>query len=697
MAKKAKQENAKLRQWQERYRRSEQAYSAELARMDEREDYYFGRAEVKTLEGRRKKTVHCRNVVAENIEAQVSTSIPQPKVTALRQEDEWRAELIERLLRAELDRLPMERLNDLDERTTPIQGGDGFHVEWENHQRSHLTTGEVVVQLRHPKQMIPQEGVTEIEEMDYFFLRVPQTRRFIERKYGVVLESQGEELPEIRGSGGETEAEEMVTQLVAYERGEGGGINRYSWVDDTELEDLQDYQARRLKRCGQCGRLEPIDGERIVLYGEETDRQAAQAAMEAALAEAAMSGTGAAEAGAPIGAETPERQRDRVWHSGDPCPYCGADKWTEGPEEWEEIYVPMETARGTVIPGATQQLDGQGRYYQEPTKLPMYKPDVYPVVLRKNVSAFGRFLGESDVDKIRDQQNTISIMEDKILRRFCKAGTRISLPNDPGVRMDENDQEVIYVPDAAKLNMIKTFDFTGDLSQELVYLAQVYEESRQAIGITDSFQGRADSTATSGKAKQFSAAQAAGRLESKRAMKEAVYAEIFERIFKLHLAYDDEPRQIPYTDKEGRRQYQEFNRYDFLEKDAAGNYWWNDRFLFSCDTSAPLANNREKLWEETVQFFSAGAFGDPGSVETRILLWTKLELLHYPGAGETRAWLEEQLQRQQEAQLQQMQMQQAAMRQQTMQQAAQSADGQQIVEQARQDALADALGAVEKG
>ena len=62
--------------------------------------------------------------------------------------------------------------------------------------------------------------------------------------------------------------------------------------------------------------------------------------------------------------------------------------------------------------------------------------------------------------------------------------------------------------------LIGCYDFKGDLQYELLYLANVYEEARQILGITDSFQGRQDSTATSGKAKEFSAAQAAGRLEN---------------------------------------------------------------------------------------------------------------------------------------------------------------------------------------
>ena len=54
-----------------------------------------------------------------------------------------------------------------------------------------------------------------------------------------------------------------------------------------------------------------------------------------------------------------------------------------------------------------------------------------------------------------------------------------------------------------------------------------------------------------------------------------------------------------------------------------------------------------------------GAFGDPASLQTLVLFWTKMEMLHYPGAGETKSYLEEELRRQ--AQMQQAQMQQAQM------------------------------------
>ena len=159
----------------------------------------------------------------------------------------------------------------------------------------------------------------------------------------------------------------------------------------------------------------------------------------------------------------------------------------------------------------------------------------------------------------------------------------------------------------------------------------------------------------------------------------------------------------------GEPEYKEFNRYDFLEQDEAGDWHWIDDFLFSCDTSAPLASNREAMWQETRMNLQTGAFGDPTSLQTLILFWTKMEMLHYPGASETRAYLEEELQRQMmqqrmQAQMQQMQMQAMARQRQTqaagqaVQQVQQDGGGggvdaataQAVIQQAQQDAARDA-------
>lgn len=543
-----KTDMGKLALWKERLERAQAAFEGEYAKMDRREATYRGASALRPMVpgDELTRTPHVRNVAAELIEAQVDTAIPQPRVTARRKADERLAQIIEDMLRGELDRLPMEVINDIQERTAPIQGAAFYLVEWDNTRRSHGTVGEVAVTPLHPRQVLPQEGVfTSIEDMDYIFLKLPQTREYLRRRYDVKLEEVRESEPEVRGAEDGTDSD-MVTQYVVYFRNEEGGIGRFSWVDETVLEDMEDYQARR------------VDGE-------------------------------------------------------------------------------VQTHEEVFLPG------------MPPVRVPYYKPDIYPVIMQRNVSVFGQLLGDSDIDKIADQQNTINRLESKIIDKLMKAGSYITLPDEASIRFDAEDMKVIRPGSAAAKAMIDVYDLHGDIQPDLAYMREVYEEARQMIGITDSFQGRRDSTAMSGVAKQFAAAQSAGRLESKRVMKNAAYAELFEAIFRFRLAYADEPRPVTGQDADGEPRYEVFSRYDFLQRDSAGQWYWNDRFFFSCDAATPLANNREAMWQETRLNLQSGAFGDPTALETLLLFWGKMELLHYPGAGKTKAYLSERMRERREA------------------------------------------------
>ncbi len=619
----------RLEMWKERLARAMTAYESERAKMDEREALYRGKKEIKSItrNGRKLKAPHVRNICAELIEAQVDSGIPSPKVTAKRKQDVEKAKLIEDMLRNEMDRLPFEEMNDMMSRTVPIQGGGAFLVEWDHTARTHSTVGELSISTLHPKQIIPQDGIyTGIEDMDYVFILIPQTKEYIKRKYKVVVVNESESEPDIKGADAESEADDLVTQNIAYYRNENGGIGIYSWVNETELEDLEDYQAR-IREDGE-GKKTAID--------------------------------------------------------------------------FEEIHTPM-TANGIHIPGAApvvRTVDGEfdemgnplTETLLEPTKIPYYKPDIYPVLMQKNVSVFGQFLGDSDIDKIADQQNTINRVEKKIIDKLLLGGSYLSLPDSTSIKADEDDMKIIRLGTAADASLIGVYDVEGEIGQGMAYLAQVYEEGRQIIGVTDSFQGRADTTATSGKAKEFAAAQTAGRLESKRTMKNAAYAALFETMFKFRLAYTDEPFSVRREDVHGNVEYTEFNRYDFLEKDEAGEYWWNDQFLFSVDASSALASNREAMWQETRMNLTSGAFGNPQDIATLLLFWAKMETLHYPGASETKRYLEEQ-QRKQEMQRQMaMQMQQAqAAQAQSMERENEPSDVRAVMEKAKADAARDAV------
>ena len=611
----------RLRKWQTWMERNEADWEAERVRMDKREQLYLGNRTLKPLtdndrkkDGSYRKTSHVWNIIAENIESMIDSTIPAPKVTARREKDAHLAQVIEAMLKNELDRLPMEELNDMQERTVPIQGGGLFLVEWDNNQRTSHTIGETLVSVQHPKKFIPQSGVfTGLDDMDAFGMKLAQTKGFIKKRYGMDVSDEREEDPSLRGAGGVSTAEDMVTQYVVYYRNGNGGIGMFSWVGDTVLVDLEDYQARRLRHCVKCGTPEPVDLEVLDL---------------------------------PTWDGTPPNEGHRAKPG--VCPNCGCKVFEEQQEKTEMLLLPAPD--GYIPTGGedvVMESDEMGNpMYYTMQEVPIYKPDVFPLVLQKNVSVFGKLLGDSDVDKIEDQQNTVNRMEQKIIERLVRAGSVITKPATTHMPTSSDDSQEWVLSNAAEKQMIDVYTFSGNLEYEMAYLSQVYEEARRVLGITDSYQGRKDTTATSGKAKEFSAAQAAGRMESKRVMKNAAYARLFEILFKFKLAYCDEPRDIVRIGADGENIYDQFNRLDFLERDEDGNWHWIDDFLFSTDTAATLSQNRQAMWQETTSNLQSGAFGDPTQLQTLILYWSKMERLGYPDAGSTRKYLEEQLEQQ---------------------------------------------------
>lgn len=602
-----KQDRKKLEHWQTQVAAAKAAWQDERDRMDRRELQYSGDRELRKIidKDNVEESQHVWNITAENIESIIDSNIPKPKVTPRREKDQRLAKVIEHMVANELDRLRMEEINDMQERTCPIQGGTLFLVEWDNAESGADRRGEVQISAIHPKMLIPQPGIYGgIEDMDYVCLMVPDTKANVKRTYGVDVKHEAESDPAVKSTDVNARSEEdLVTRYVVYYRN-GDAIGKFHYVGDTVLEDLDDYQARRMRRCAQCGALE--NTESLILDRPTEDGSFPEDAK-------------------------PERKAEKGV-----CPYCGSTKWEDGNEEYFEIMVPVEIA-GETVGGYEPKMDEFGNVVAMATeRVPYYNPKVYPVILQKNVSVFGKLLGDSDVDKIEDQQNTVNRLEQKIIHRLLMSGTRASLPPDSKITVTPEEGKEWRLESLDHKNYLGVYDFSGDISQLMLYMNQAYQESRNILGITDSYQGRQDTTATSGKAKEFSAQQSAGRMESKRVLKNAAYAKLFEMIFKLKLAYCDEPRPVFYKDEEGMEQYEEFNKLDFLERGPDGDWRWNTDFLFSVDDSGGLAGNRSAMWREITSQLQAGAMGDPGSIDTLIDYWTIMEELHYPSAGKMR-------------------------------------------------------------
>ena len=522
-----------------------------------------------------------RNIVYELIEAQVDNSIPLPKVTATKEFRTEGARKIENKLRCELDRLPFEYMNDTQERVCPTQGGSLFWVEWDNFKRTHTTVGELSVKLLHPKQFIPQPSIFEIEEMDYMFVLVTQTKSYIKHRFNVDIDKESE-TEDNANTFDKVTSDDKVTQIICYFRNDKGGIGKFSWVNDTVLEDFEDYQERKQKICKLCG----------------SDV------------------------------------------SGDKCDACGSKKTEMVRRDYEVLQFDITLSNGKTIPRGT--------------KIKHYTPNVYPIVVRRNVSAFGSFLGKSDVEVIKDQQDNIKKLNSTILEKVLTGGSFFTVPKGAKIRTNDENLKVLELNDPADKSLIDVFTIQPDISKDMSMMSLEYEIARQELGITDSFQGRKDPTATSGKAKEFSAAQSAGRLESKRTMKSACYGVLYEVMAKFLIAFCDEPRDIITEDNDGNPLFEEFSKYDFLELDEAGEYYFNTDYLFSTDVSATLANNREAMWQEMRMNLTQGAFGDPADPNTLLFFWQIMESLHYPGAGKMKKQMQNKIQTEQQmAQMQQ--------------------------------------------
>lgn len=265
-------------------------------------------------------------------------------------------------------------------------------------------------------------------------------------------------------------------------------------------------------------------------------------------------------------------------------------------------------------------------------KIPWYVPRSLPVVIRTNITSSGRWYGQSDCKFIRPYQQEINKLESRIHSKIMNSTVIPVLPSDSELRIDNSiNSRVLRLREGETRDQYGVIDTTVDVSQELENAERIYEMAKRAMGITESFQGQADDTAISGKAKQIQVEQAAGRMASKRVMKQVAFAEMDRIIFELYLAYADEARPLSYVDSFGRVQNDSFNRYSFIKRDpVSGEYYYDDNFLFSTDDLNELETERKRLAEESVEYFKNGLFGDQSQWSSILRFWQSLERLKHP-------------------------------------------------------------------
>lgn len=608
---------AKIDTWREKYQTALSAYESNRENFKLWQKQFDGSKEIPhgNVEAgiTPKPATSVYNFTRELIEAQIDSNIPQPAVQPKKPTERNRelADIITSMLRNELDRLPFEQLNDLDERITRIMSGSAYLVEWDNNQKTDTLIGQIDVKLITPLDIIPQELVYNTGKMDYFFLTFEDTKKRLAARYGKNL-SEGSVDPKT-GEIGTTD--ERATQVIVFYRN-SEKIGCFSWAGDTVLVDDTGYFSRKGKMCAKCGK---VSTEKICACGSnqfvKQDKDFETLMRDIVLSDGRM-----------IPANSPAQNENGDFVMED---------YTDGEQEidaetgypvYERIF-----ADGLVIGDKPVERIKQRNVF-EPTKIPYYTPRDFPIAVRRNVSAYQQFFGDSDCAAIRDQQIQANKAMTKIDSKIASTSEFFTKPEKLTFKMMNDGVTVLDIENPADIAMIKAISLQFDAGAEYATIERAYYQAKSLLGVSDTFQGKADPTATSGKAKEIQVAQAAGIQKSKRVMKNAAYAKLFEIMFQFMLAYADEPRTYTSQDENGQQVEKIFNRYDFLEQDEHGNWHYNDEFLFSVDEAGAMQTDKQFLLQDVRTDFGMGAFGAKEAPETMLMYWKEKAVLGYPNA-----------------------------------------------------------------
>lgn len=507
-----------------------------------------------------------RKVVYEIIESKVDNSTPMPKMQPRYKSDLPLVNITENYLKFEVDRILTKYINDRSERSTYVDGTGWYKVLWDSFENTHERSGDVRLEFRTVDEVVPQPGIMDYKQLEYIFERQRVSPAKLFDLYGRLISS--------------TDGDKLVEVVYCYYLNENRVVGLFAWSPMTMqvICNEEDWQIRKLRKCTLCGTVNPI-------------------------------------------AET--------------CGFCGNNKFKFENAEEEELTEDLVKIYNPYEVGETDDINEQNHYKTAPflskgTKIPFYQIRQLPFVPRPAVSSRDSIYGISEVKIILEEQDGTNKVLTKAIDKTLKSGAVVTKPEKMKINDTDDTFKIFGVKTAEEAQMVQAKQIVADTSQDMAIAAILYDSAKSSSGVTDSFQGKADSTATSGKAKQYAAMQSAGRIQSLREIKAAAFSGLYELILKYLLAFSDESRRFVRVLPDGKEQEECWSKYMFLDKDANGMIYYRDDFHFGSDVASTLSQNRVQMWQETQDKFVQGAFGDPSDPRTLKLFWNTMDSLQYP-------------------------------------------------------------------
>lgn len=530
-----------------------------------------------------------RKLAYEFVEAKIDNNIPLPKMTPKYKNDLPLVQVTEDFLKYNIDCIFTKYLNDRSERSTYVDGTSWYKVWWDSLESGPETSGTVKVDICLADQIVPQPGITDWRQLEYIF----ETQQVsLSRIWDLYHRRITPVSADTSMSANPSEQVDLstITIVTCYYLNEDRVVGRFTWAPHSQqvICNEEYWQIRKLRTCTKCGQVAP------------------QALT---------------------------------------CPICGSKSFRYKNAETEildtdlkEVYNPYDAGDRNADPDKWEERI----FLSKGTEIPFYVVRMLPFVPRPAVSSIESLYGVSEVSVLLELQDVTNKVYTKLADKTLDSGAVLTKP--ARVKINDNNGRGIRqidVRSSEEAAMVQTKQVAADTSQDIVTAQMLYESARASSGVTESFQGMRDTSATSGKAKEFAAMQTAGRIESLRIMKAAAFSGLYELVLKYLLAFSDGTQKFVKVLPDGTLTEEEWNKYMFLDKTEDGTLFYRDDFHFSSDPAATLETNRVGMWQEIQSEFIQGAMGDPADPRTLQLFWNMMDQYQYPLAKTVLAGIKE--------------------------------------------------------
>ena len=541
---------------------------------------YYGTLGALTKDGEesKRKSRQLRKLIFELVESKVDNSIPMPKIQPRYKSDLPVIDITENYLKFEMSRILTKYNNDKNERSTYVDGTSWYKVTWDSMNSTHVRSGDLKVELRTVDQVIPQPGVSNYKDLEYLFeIQKISTTKIYDLYNRLIMPTNG--------------TSNLIEVITCYYLNENGIVGLFMWAPDTMqvICNEKDWQIRKLRKCTKCETVNPIS---------------------------------------------------------ESCNVCGGTSFKYSnamkeilEEDLMEIYNPYEV--GETDDDTKKDEYAAKVFLTAGTEIPYYHVRQLPFVPRPAVSSIDSIYGIGEPFINLETQDMSNKTLTKAVDKTLKSGTVVTKPERMKIGDTDDSFKIFGVRSPEEAQMVQSKQILADTTQDLTIAQMMYDSAKSSSGVTDSFQGKKDTTATSGKAKQYAAAMTAGRIESLRVMKAAAFAGVYELMLKYLLAFSDEKRKFVKILPDGNKQELTWNKYMFLDKDKYGNIYYRDDFVFDSDPASTLSQNRVQMWQETQDKFIQGAMGNPADPRTLKLFWNIMDQYQYPLAKTVIAGIED--------------------------------------------------------